>query len=105
MENKLSECEEIIYSILLKAGRDLTVPEIMEQAKNCFGREWKFQTVATFLERMKKKGCVSVCKIGRYSHFHPEVSLEDYRRQKLSEIRGFLLFEDNKEMAEFVKKM
>ena len=69
---QLSKSEEIIYSILLKAGRDLTVQEIMEQAKICFGREWKFQTVATFLERMKKKGCVSVCKIGRYSHFHPK---------------------------------
>lgn len=46
MENKpkLSECEEMIMSILLEAGEPLILTEIMQRAKNRFNKEWKMQT-------------------------------------------------------------
>ena len=104
MENKLSECEEIIYAILLKSDHDLTLMEITEQAKR-FEKEWKIQTTATFLKRMEKKGYTSSYRIGRCSHYHPLVSLEEYRKEKLSEIRELLSFKNYKEMADFIKDM
>ena len=107
MENreKLSGCEEIIYSILLKSDHDLILSEIKEQTEETFGKVWTIQTIATFLERMKKKEYVSQYRIGRFSHYHPEVSLEDYRKEKFWEMRELLAFKNYKEMADFVKNM
>ena len=105
MENKLSECEEIIYSILLKSDHDLILSEIKEQAEECFGKVWTIQTIHAFLRRMENKEYISSYRIGRYSHFHPEVSLEDYRKEKFWEIRELLAFKNYKEMADFVKNM
>lgn len=106
MENreKLSECEEIIYSILLKSDQDLILAEITEQAKQ-FGKEWKIQTTATFLTRMEKKGYTSSYRIDRRSHYHPLVPLKEYRKEKLSELRELLSFKSYKEMADFIKNM
>lgn len=104
-ENKLSECEDLIMSILLEADHDLTLMEVTEQAKICFSKERKLQTTATFLTRMQKKGCISVYKVGRYNHHHPEVTLKDYRKRKLLELEELLLFKNNKEMADFVRNM
>ena len=67
MENKLSECEEIIYAILLKSDHDLTLMEITDRAKE-YGKEWKIQTTAAFLKRMEKKEYISSYRIGRCSH-------------------------------------
>ena len=107
MENreKLSGCEEIIYAILLKTDHNLTLMEIKEQAKECFGKVWTIQTIHIFLRRMENKEYISSYRIGRYSHFHPEVSLEDYRKGKFWEMRELLAFRNYKEMADFVKNM
>lgn len=92
MENKLSECEELIYTILLKSDHALTLMEIKEQAEECFGKEWAIQTIHTFLERMKKKEYISSYRIVKYSRFYPKISLEEYRKEKLYGIREQLLF-------------
>ena len=57
MENKakLSECEEMIMSILLESDEPLILSEIMQRAKNRFNKEWKAQTVCTFMARMEVK--------------------------------------------------
>ena len=105
MENKLSECEEIIYAILLKSDHDLTLMEIKERAEERFGKVWTIQTIATFLKRIENKEYISSCRIGRYRHYHPEVSLEEYRKEKFWEIRELLSFKSYEEMADFVKDM
>ena len=107
MENKskLSECEEMILSILLNSDEDLTLTEIMEKAKNRFQKEWKMQTVATFMARMELKGYISSYKIGRYSHYKPAITLHDFRKYKMQDMRELLLFDGTESMVDFIKDM
>lgn len=107
MENKprLSECEEMILSILLDSDEDLTLTEIMEKAKERFQKEWKMQTVCTFLARMELKGYISSHKVGRYSHYRPEIKLYAFREQKMLEMQKLLLFTSRVSMANFVKNL
>ncbi len=63
--------------------RDLTT--VTERAKERFGKEWKLQTVATFMTRLKGKGWIDIYRIGRYSHYHPLISVEEYREAKMKE--------------------
>ena len=104
-KEKLSECEEMLMSILLDSNEDLVLTEIMEKLKNCFQKEWKMQTVCTFLTRMERKGYISRYRIGRYSHYRPEITLEEFRMQKLQQVKEILLFNNTAEMADFVRNM
>lgn len=107
MENKpkLSECEEMILSILLNSDDDLTLTEIMEKAKSRFQKEWKMQTVATFMKRMEEKEYISSYRVGRYSHYKPEIKLCDFREQKFREMQELLLFSSTVDMADFLRDM
>ena len=107
MENKpkLSECEEMILSILLNSDEDLTLSEIMEKAWIRFRREWKMQTVATFMARMELKGYISSYKVGRYSHYKPEITLHEFRAEKFREMQELLLFSSTVDMADFLRDM
>ena len=49
-KEKLSECEEMILSILLESNKELILPEIMEKAKDRFGKEWKMQLFSNMAE-------------------------------------------------------
>lgn len=107
MENreKLAECEEIIMSILWSAEEDLDLMTVRNKAEEKFGKEWKLQTVATFMTRIAKKGYISIYRIGRYSHYHPEVSMDEYRLIKLKEVNMVLFGGDIGAMQEFVSNM
>lgn len=107
MENrkKLPECEEMIMAVLWQGKKDLLLEEVRTEVERCFGKEWKVQTVATFLTRLQKKGFISIYRPYRNSHYHPEIGLDEYRHMKLSEIGRILFNGDNAKMAEFVEKM
>ena len=102
---KLAECEEMIMSILWSSEEDLDLMTVVAKAKERFGKEWKLQTVATFMTRMEKKKYIDIYKIGRYSHYHPVVSLDEYRKGKMEEVCGILFEEDLEQMARFVADM
>lgn len=104
-KEKLSECEEMIMSVIWKADEDPDVQQVSEQLKAKFGKEWKVQTILTFISRMRTKGYISIYKKGRYSHYHPEVDLQEYRAWKMEEVRRILLFDSQEKMAEFVENM
>jgi len=107
MDNKpkLTECEEMILSILLNSDDDLTLTEIMEKAKSRFQKEWKMQTVWTLLARMELKGYISSYKVGRYSHYKPEITLHEFRAEKFREMQELLLFSSTVTMANFLRDM
>lgn len=102
---KLAECEEMIMSILWSSEEDLDLMTVVANAKERFGKEWKLQTVATFMTRLEKKNYIGIYKISRYSHYHPMVSLEEYQKTKLEEVCGILFEEDLEQMARFVTDM
>lgn len=93
---KLSQCEEMIMSILWSAEEDLDLMTVTAKAEERFGKVWKLQTVATFMTRLEKNKYISIYKVGRYSHYQPIVSLDEYRDMKLKEITD-LLFAGQKE--------
>ena len=99
---KLTECEELIMSILWSSEEDLDLMRVQDKVKERFGKEWKLQTVATFMTRMEKKKYISIYRIGRYSHYHPVVSIDEYRKEKMEEVCTLLFGNDVEKMLEFI---
>lgn len=81
----ISECEEMIMKIIWADEEDLDLATITARANYRFGKSWKLQTVATFMTRLNMKGWIYIYRIGRYSHYHPLVSVEQYREEKMTE--------------------
>ena len=80
---KISECEEMIMKVLWEAEKDLDLVEVAEGVSTRYGKQWKLQTVATFMTRLKGKGWIDIYKIKRYSYYHPRVSIDEYRKEKM----------------------
>ena len=100
--NRLSECEEMIMKIIWSDSEDLDLKTIAARAEERYNREWKLQTVATFMVRLKIKGWIDIYKAGRYSYYHPLVDVEEYKKIKIEEY--FDLYAQNKK-EEILKKL
>lgn len=86
MGEKMSQCEEKIMLVVWEAAEAPDMREVMELANRRYSKEWKPQTVSTFLARLVQKGYLTAARKGRYTHYHPVQSFEDYRREKISEV-------------------
>ena len=82
---KISECEEMIMKVIWDEEGDPDLDTVTNKVALRFGRKWKKQTVATFMTRLMKKGWIDIYKLGRYSHYHPLITIEQYRKDKMVE--------------------
>lgn len=103
----LTESEEkVIITIWeLEKTSDACVTGIMAGVNQKYDRDWKVQTVSTFLARMVKKGCLSAEKKGRGKCYHPTFTLEQYQGYCLMEITENLFQGDAEQMEERWKEI
>lgn len=103
--NRLPECEEMIMSVIWNDEEDLDLHQVTDITNAKFGKDWKIQTVSTFLTRLEKKKYISIYRIGRYSHYHAEVKRDVYRKIVLEEVAERLFDDDFRKMSKFIKEM
>lgn len=80
-ENKLkkvSDAEEIIMSVIWSNEEPMALDEIRTKANATCGKDWKPQTVSTFLTRLCKKGFISSARKGRYHFYTPLINRQEY---------------------------
>ena len=58
MREELSVCEAPIMKIIWESNPDISVPELVKQLNEQYGKEYARTTVVTFLTRMAGKGYV-----------------------------------------------
>lgn len=96
--NNLSECEEKVMLIIWSNEKEMNLAEIMQAVNERFHKEWKPQTVSTFLARMVKKNFLTSHRVGRYHYYNPVVTKKTYRRDKIKEfVKSF--YDEEKEDA------
>jgi predicted transcriptional regulator len=49
-----------------------------------YGKDWKSQTVSTFLSKLVLKGFIEPYRKGRYFHYKVLISEKDYKSSKLT---------------------
>ena len=97
--NEISVCEKMIMNVLWDAEDDLDLNTTTSKVNEEFGKEWKVQTVATFLKRLQKKGYISTYRSGRYVHYRPLVAKNDF---KMSTVTENIHFFDKGNISAFV---
>lgn len=80
---KLSETEMEVMQIVWASGHPITSGELLDIFARNKGKEWKGQTMATFLARLVEKGVlISTKQQGRMNIYEPCMSQEEYRSQE-----------------------
>lgn len=84
---RLSETEMEVMQIIWECGHPMTSSELLDVFAEKKGKEWKGQTMATFLSRLIEKGVlVSTKKHGRTNIYSPRISPEEYRSKEAKSI-------------------
>ena len=81
MREELSVCEAPIMKIIWESNPDISVPELVKQLNEQYGKEYAITTVVTFLTRMAGKGYITTQRRGRISYVHAIKSEQEYKQQ------------------------
>lgn len=80
-EKRLTECEEKVMEIILDATEELNLPEIVARVNEKYKKDWKPQTVSTFLQRIVKKGMAEPRRAGRTFLYRPTITKQEYLKK------------------------
>ena len=100
--NGLTESEKITMKCVWDLGEGARLAHIMEVANSRYKKNWKPQTVSTFLGKLVRTGFLEQYRDGRYFYYHILVSRHDYRCRML---RDDLDFWDDGDVDEFVSEL
>ncbi|MEK3793598.1 BlaI/MecI/CopY family transcriptional regulator [Paenibacillus sp. FSL R7-0204] len=75
---KLSDTELELMEAIWASTPPVTSTELLNQFTQK-GRDWKAQTISTFLSRLVDKGVLTATRHGRLNKYVPGISPEDYK--------------------------
>jgi predicted transcriptional regulator len=78
----LSETEMKLMEVIWNMNRTFKSNELLDFFSENEGKEWKGQTIATFLSRLVAKGLLSVEREGRANLYTPRVTFKEYKRKE-----------------------
>ena len=79
-EMYLTISERLVMKCLWDADHEMVLHEILEDCLNRFGKEWKSQTVSTYLRHLVEKGFLRMKRSGKYCTYEILISKEEYFR-------------------------
>ncbi|MBQ6993804.1 MAG: BlaI/MecI/CopY family transcriptional regulator [Lachnospiraceae bacterium] len=84
---EMSESEEMIMKYLWNSQEGRYFNEIMEHLNSTYQKDWKKQTINTFIKRLIDKGLVSFEHVGGSKRYVSAINREQYRQ---GEAKSFL---------------
>jgi len=81
MEMQLSPSESEIMRVIWQSGGRMTVAPLLDEL-NGMGKQWKSNTVVTFLSRLIEKGLLAIEKKGRNNIYIALLSEAEYRKHQ-----------------------
>ncbi len=83
---KLSETEEELMNVIWEQNRSFRSTELLDFFNREKGKQWKSQTLTTFLTRLVDKGMLDVKKDGRSNVYIPLLSIKEYRKREAQSV-------------------
>ena len=102
MREELSVCEAPIMKIIWESNPDISVPELVKQLNEQYGKEYARTTVVTFLTRMAGKGYITTQRRGRISYVHAIKSEQEYKQQLAQKEIEFCFYGSMVEFAQLL---
>ena len=99
---KLTESEELVMKSIWDCNKEPVLSDVVDRVNGFYGKDWKPQTVSTFLAKLVRKDYLELCRNGKIYTYKILVSEADYR-QKL--YKHHISFWHNNDVGRFVTEM
>lgn len=93
---RLTDGEEAVMKAVWDCRKEPVLSDIVERVTGIYGRDWKPQTVSTFLAKLVRKNYLKLQRNGKIYTYKVLVSEEDYNREQLKRLYIYL-YKGNKE--------
>lgn len=96
---ELTTSETIVMKCIWDAEHEMSLAEILENANARFGKQWKSQTVSTFLSKLVQKKFIKMKRNGRVITYEILVTETEY---KATQAREFVSFWNKGSIKQFL---
>ena len=98
----LTEGERITMKCVWEIGDGARLSRVLALAKEKYGKNWKSQTVSTFLGKLVAKNFIEQYREGRYCCYHIKIDQRTYRCKELVKSIRFWENDNIKAFAEIL---
>jgi len=84
--HKMSETEKEIMDRMWHQQEELTCKEMLNYFNDQLGRQWKVQTMSTFLARLVDKGLLGFETRKNTKYYYPQLSEAEYQQKEAKHI-------------------
>lgn len=99
---KITEMEQLVMKCIWTSDEDMSLPNVMGIANGKYKKDWKPQTVSTYLSHLVKKGYLNFYRQGRTFKYHSLIDEADYRAEVL---KNHIEFWDDGDINLFAKDL
>ena len=86
---QLTAAETIVMKCIWDADHEMSLAEIVKNANENYGKDWKPQTVSTYLAKLCQKDYIQMKRTGRMITYEILISEEDYKSEQAREFVSF----------------
>lgn len=100
----LTNCEEMVMKIVWDAEKELDLSSVTRRVNETYHKEWKPQTVSTFLSRLVRKGYLMHYRQGRVFYYRILVPQKKYLEEMAERFAEFWKQENVEVFLEALEK-
>lgn len=89
LKNELTNAELLVMKCIWDTPKDLVLSEIVAMVNERYQKDWKPQTVSTYLAHLVQKGFLEMTRNGKIYTYHPQVLEVDYRTKEMNNFVDF----------------
>lgn len=89
MMYRLTNAEKFVMKCIWDTPKDMVLSEIVNMTNERYQKDWKPQTVSTYLAHLVQKDFLKMTRNGKIYTYHPLVTQEDYLRCEMADLITF----------------
>lgn len=105
MIKKLTEAEEVVMKAVWDCKKEPVLSEVAARLREYYERDWKPQTVSTFMAKLVQKQYVQMKRNGKIYTYKVLVKEEDYNKAQLKHLYTFLYRNNKEQMRQDLEKL
>ena len=99
---KLTESEELVMKAIWDCRKEPVLSDVVDRGNGFYGKDWKPQTVSTFLSKLVRKDYLKLQRNGKIYTYKVLVPEDVYRRKLYKQ---HISFWNHNDIVEFVAEM
>ena len=99
---KLTESEEVVMKAIWDCRKEPVLSDVVDRVNGFYGKDWKPQTVSTFLSKLVRKDYLKLIRNGKIYTYKVLVPENVYKRKLY---RQHISFWNNNNTVDFIAEM